>query len=173
MCKSDIRKAVFNRVKRDEVQDIEICEKVIETLKKEKCTTVFAYISVGNEVDTYRLIHKMLACGIRVCIPKIVSRGNMVAVEITDTESLVPDKFGIPSAPSGAKEIPKDEIHAVITPGVAFTEKGHRLGRGGGYYDRYLADGHFLKLGICYREQIVEDIPVEPHDAVMDILITG
>ena len=66
-----------------------------------------------------------------------------------------------------------DEIDAIVVPGVAFTVKGVRMGRGKGFYDRYLAQSGFaaLKIGVCYREQLVPDIPAEPHDVAMDAVI--
>lgn len=71
--------------------------------------------------------------------------------------------------------VPAGEIDLVVCPGVAFTADGRRLGRGRGYYDRYLGDPVFrgFRVGVCYAHQLVDDLPVEPHDVRMDRVITG
>lgn len=67
------------------------------------------------------------------------------------------------------KEVVPDVL---LIPGLGFNHKGQRLGRGKGYYDRYLENFSGLKIGICFREQLVEDLPVEDHDCEMDIVVT-
>lgn len=75
----------------------------------------------------------------------------------------------------GERPCPAGEIDLVVCPGVAFTADGRRLGRGRGYYDRYLGDPVFrgFRVGVCYAHQLVDDLPVEPHDVRMDRVITG
>lgn len=68
-----------------------------------------------------------------------------------------------------AKEVTPDVI---IIPGLAFTKKGHRLGRGKGYYDRYLEGFNGPKLGLCFQEQILEEIPHEDHDQFMNYVVS-
>ncbi len=68
-----------------------------------------------------------------------------------------------------AEEITPDIL---VIPGLAFTRDGHRLGRGKGYYDRYLADYKGLKTGICFQNQIFESVPHEEHDQLMDYVVT-
>ena len=71
--------------------------------------------------------------------------------------------------------IPNSEGHRTTPSVVAFTADGRRLGRGRGYYDRYLGDPAFrgFRVGVCYAHQLVDDLPVEPHDVRMDRVITG
>ena len=71
--------------------------------------------------------------------------------------------------------IPNSEGHRTTPSVVAFTADGRRLGRGRGYYDRYLGDPVFrgFRVGVCYAHQLVDDLPVEPHDVRMDRVITG
>jgi 5-formyltetrahydrofolate cyclo-ligase len=67
------------------------------------------------------------------------------------------------------------EPDLVLVPGLAFTRDGHRLGRGGGFYDRLLAGRakEAVKIGICFELQLVESLPVEPHDIVLDLVVSG
>ena len=80
-------------------------------------------------------------------------------------------RFGIlePVEPVFAE---KDELDLIIVPGIAFDQTGHRIGRGGGFYDRLLPQYNAIRAGICFDFQCLEKIPVEPHDCLMDVLIT-
>lgn len=73
--------------------------------------------------------------------------------------------------PMGTDTTSADEIELIVVPGVAYDRRGHRLGRGKGFYDRLLSETKATKIGIAYEFQIVDDIPVEPHDINMDIVI--
>lgn len=66
----------------------------------------------------------------------------------------------------------KDEINLIFVPGVAFDQAGHRIGRGGGFYDRLLPQYKAIRAGICFDFQCLEKIPTESHDCRMDLLIT-
>ena len=80
--------------------------------------------------------------------------------------------FGI-SEPQTEVAIDPSEIDVIIVPGVAFTLSGVRCGRGKGYYDKYLSRNGFraIKISVCYKEQLAEEIPSEPHDILMDCVI--
>ena len=60
----------------------------------------------------------------------------------------------------------------ILVPGLAFDLRGGRLGRGRGYYDRFLAGATGLRVGVCFEDQIVADVPLEPHDLRMDFVVT-
>lgn len=80
--------------------------------------------------------------------------------------------FGI-MEPQGAFSIEPGEIDAIVVPGVAFTHSGKRMGRGKGFYDKYMSHPAFraLKIGICYPPQLVDELPCEEHDVVMDCVL--
>jgi 5-formyltetrahydrofolate cyclo-ligase len=73
-----------------------------------------------------------------------------------------------------ARIVPPEEIDVVLVPGLAFTKDGRRLGRGGGFYDRYLASlsSRTLKIGVCFALQLVETLPLEPHDQRLNAVAT-
>jgi 5-formyltetrahydrofolate cyclo-ligase len=81
-------------------------------------------------------------------------------------------QFGIREPIGNCVEIPSREIDLVLVPGIVFDLQGHRLGRGKGFYDRLLAEIRGVKCAIAFDEQIVEKIPVEPHDVRMDFILT-
>ena len=79
----------------------------------------------------------------------------------------------IPQSPKNGLQLP-EQIDLVLVPGLAFSKNRHRLGRGGGFFDRLLsgpAKGAF-KLAICFSFQVIDEIPIEPHDAVVDAIAT-
>ena len=109
---------------------------------------------------------------LRVVLPRV--EGDAMRFYACRPDALVFGAFGI-LEPQGERPCPAGEIDLVVCPGVAFTADGRRLGRGRGYYDRYLGDPAFrgFRVGVCYAHQLVDDLPVEPHDVRMDRVITG
>jgi 5,10-methenyltetrahydrofolate synthetase len=133
--------------------------------------TLFVYISYGNEVDTHGLLRHFLDTGKDIAVPKILPSKNMIATPFDSWADLRPGTLGI-LTPSG-NEIHPGPFDLVITPGLGFTLKGHRIGYGRGYYDRWFAGHHpAKKIGFAFEAQIIEDIPCAGHDIPVDILIT-
>jgi 5-formyltetrahydrofolate cyclo-ligase len=85
---------------------------------------------------------------------------------------LVSGKFRIQEPPPEARCIPWKELDLVLVPGVAFDRAGRRLGRGRGFYDRLLAEVPGIKCGVAYDWQILTEVPSEPHDIMMDFVLT-
>ncbi len=106
----------------------------------------------------------------RVVLPRV--EGETMHFYSCRPETLRFGAFGI-LEPQGEEECPPERIDLMICPGVAFTEDGRRLGRGKGYYDRYLSqpDLRAYRVGVCYTHQIVEELPVEEHDVKMDLVV--
>ena len=77
--------------------------------------------------------------------------------------------------PQGATPCPPERIDLIVVPGTAFTRAGARMGRGRGYYDRYLSRPgfHARTVGVCYTHQLLDTLPVEPHDVPLDRVIAG
>ena len=81
-------------------------------------------------------------------------------------------KFGISEPRPECETIPLDQFDLVLVPGLAFDPGGNRLGRGRGFYDRILAAASGVKCGVAYDFQLLEKIPVEPHDAPVNFIFT-
>jgi len=154
----------------------EIRQRVLALEEYLQARLVHTYVSsIANEVDTCELIQRCLEQDKRVVVP-VVRRGTRVLahVEIEGLEQLKPDAWGILSPVSGRELAPADleRIELVVTPGVAFDRQGHRLGLGGGYYDRFLNNIRAPKVGLIYDCLLVEEIPLEQHDALVDVVVT-
>ena len=101
-----------------------------------------------------------------VCYPR-VDGDRLSFHRVTDRSALVESRWKLREPPRlDDAVIGPGEIDLLLVPGLAFTEEGHRLGRGGGYYDRFLAEPTLraVTFGICFSEQIVASLPVEEHD---------
>jgi 5-formyltetrahydrofolate cyclo-ligase len=148
-----------------------IHRRVMEVPEVRSAACVFIYISHQNEVDTRALIEDLLRRKKTVAVPLITGEGAMEAHRIAGLDDLSPGQFGI-LAPR-EKNPCSTPFSVVIAPGIAFTARGDRLGRGKGFYDRFLAaqPGSFA-IGLGYEVQIVEEIPITPTDHRLDMVIT-
>lgn len=133
--------------------------------------TVAVFAALPDEPATDEVLARWASTR-RVVLPRV--EGDAMRFYACRPDALVFGAFGI-LEPLGERPCPAGEIDLVVCPGVAFTADGRRLGRGRGYYDRYLGDPAFrgFRVGVCYAHQLVDDLPVEPHDVRMDRVITG
>jgi 5-formyltetrahydrofolate cyclo-ligase len=110
-----------------------------------------------------------------VAIP-VVRQGSRVLrhAEIQGLDLLEPDGWGIPGPLPDHADWIEDlgALDLVVVPGIAFDRQGRRLGFGGGYYDRFLSLTQAPKIGLSYDCTLLDEVPVEPHDARVDIVIT-
>ena len=136
--------------------------------------SLLIYVSFKKEVETISLIRKSLKDGKKVFVPHLEGRA-MKAFRIRNVgKDLKRGPYGI-SQPHQLGRAAKPSVFDVIfVPGLAFDEKGGRLGRGAGYFDRYLAKAKkAVKIGLAFKEQIVKKVPLEKHDVRLDLLITA
>ena len=137
---------------------------------------VMMYLSTAHEVDTSALALRAWQGGKTVVVPKVSwNQRRMLPVEITSLQSgMTTSGMGV-REPVGGKPIPLDLIDLVIVPGLGFTEDGQRIGRGMGFYDRFLAQPEFIGLscGLGFEEQIVPSVPTLDHDMPLSMLITN
>lgn len=130
--------------------------------------SVLLYWSLPDELPTHSFIVKW--CKQKQMLLPMVKGDKMLIKPFTSTDELRRSDMGI-WEPETQKEYMK-QIDLVIAPGIAFDKKKNRLGRGKGYYDKYFNGKKVTKIGICYDFQLLENIPVEPFDVKMDMIIT-
>jgi 5-formyltetrahydrofolate cyclo-ligase len=146
--------------------------RLLETPEFAEAATLGLYSSVFNEVSTEELFHAARRLGKRVVYPRVC--GELLEfVEVIRQSELKPGSFGI-LEPSGAEVVPTAALDLLLVPGVAFDQKGYRLGYGKGFYDRSLhkVDRRPGLVGLCFDFQLVAELPVETHDIGMDMLVT-
>jgi 5-formyltetrahydrofolate cyclo-ligase len=132
---------------------------------------VAAYAGVGTEPPTRRLIDRLTDAGVRVLLP-IIDGSRLRWATYQGWDSLERGPLGIPQpAATGAATLTAADL--VIAPALAVDEYGHRLGRGAGYYDRALADiDPSAVVAIVFDDEVVDDVPVEPHDRPVGAVLT-
>lgn len=154
----------------------EIKRKVLELQEVRDARVIMLYASKGKEVRTDELISELLRVGKRVVLPKTEMREKGITpVEISDLEKdLIPGNYGIREPRDCARRVDPGEIDLVIVPGIAFDRNGNRLGRGAGYYDRFLSTikGKVRIVALAYSFQIVERVPSSNSDVPVDIIVT-
>lgn len=150
-----------------------IRDKVLSDKNFLDAETIFCYISMPGEADTSDIISEALRLGKKVCVPRISGPGQMKAVQIQEDTVLKPGPYGIPEPEDGRPEVNKADIDLAIVPCLGASADGSRLGHGGGYYDRYLQDCNAVKLCLCFRERMLDGIPMDKFDIKMDGIIYG
>ncbi|MEA4923004.1 MAG: 5-formyltetrahydrofolate cyclo-ligase [Eubacteriaceae bacterium] len=165
---------------------IAIMEKVLALPAFKNAGTVFIYAAVNSEVDTCGIIEAALKAGKTVGLPRVAGK-EMKFFGISRWEDLEPGSFSIPEPKAGCPLIEKCDL--MIMPGVAFDEDRHRIGYGGGFYDRYLAGSHLSSVdkihdadpersgeirtaAIAFDLQICSGITAEGTDISPDMIIT-
>jgi len=155
-----------------------IADRLFQLSEFKSANTVVLYASFDGEVETHTMIDQALREGKKVGLPKI----NVEKREITlfYIESLENDTlegpFGILEPKEDKnKKIDHNVIDLVGVPGVAFDKNNNRLGRGGGYYDRFLSTlpSHVSKVGLAFEFQILTQLPFEHHDVRLDHVLTN
>lgn len=153
--------------------DRAISEAVISWEPFERAHTVFVYCSTAEEIDTYPIISACFEAGKMVCVPFCEhKRGIMTARRIDSLADLTAGKFGIPGPSADAECIPCGRIDLCIVPCLAADPHGYRLGYGGGYYDRFLAQVSCPTLVLCTESRLLQAVPREEFDVPCDYICT-
>lgn len=132
--------------------------------------SIYGYLPYNQEVRTIPMLQRALADGKRVAVPKVY--GDQMRFIWMDDLSLVEKGYaGIPE-PLADAPIADDPTALVLMPGLAFDRQGHRIGYGGGFYDRFLAEQpHHPTLALCYDFQVLEQLETESFDIPVDTVL--
>lgn len=175
MEKSALR-AVIREKKRalTEAQIIQASEKLTQALLAHplyrRASTLYAYLSYNQEVRTEAIIRRALAEGKHVAVPKVCG-DEMRFLLLNETTPIALGYKGIPEPTDGTEADDKDAL--VLMPGLAFDRAGHRMGYGGGFYDRFLAKEPHPTVALCYDFQLLPHLPTEVHDIPVDAVLSA
>ena len=148
-----------------------IIKRLLANRKVVEAHTILMYYSLPDEVDTHKAVLTLLQEGKTVLLPRVVDDENMEIRMFRGELDLSEGSFGI-MEPNGEVFQDYDRIDVAVIPGMAFDDRGNRLGRGKGYYDRFLSKVPDLyKIGVCFDFQKLPGIPVGEHDMKMDCVI--
>ena len=139
-----------------------------------RARNVLIYVSKSGEVETWDLIRRALRMKKTVWVPRMNPAKNEIeAVRISDfRKDLVPGAYGILEPRKPAKKTSAEKMDLMIIPGLGFDPSGKRIGRGLGYFDRFLQKTRGCKIGLAFQEQLLQRVPVEAHDIGVDSVIT-
>ena len=172
--KAALRRALLKERRaygRNEAFDARIAQRVLALPQWDSARSVFLYLPLSWEVGTQALLTAAFAQGKRVCVPVCREGGEMDAVQVTPESEYAVSSLGI-SEPRGGEILPADGIDLLLVPALAFDRAGFRLGRGGGYYDRFLAASRGVKLGLAYTPFVFDALPRQAHDLPVDAICT-
>lgn len=151
-----------------------IADRIEDVAAFRAAEVIALYAAIGAEVDTAEIARRAQGRRVRVAYPRVVPHGDRRLVfAFCAADRLVTGPVGALEPPASAPLVAPPELGCIVMPGVAFSEDGLRLGRGGGYYDATLrALPGAARIGLAFDLQLVPALPREPHDATMDAVVT-
>jgi len=157
------------------VMSIRMCSNFVESELFGNSDVIMAYMAMAKEADPAGIIRAAIDAGKTVAVPVIDwdLRRIKPAILKSLTDGLEKDRYGI-LTPIDPEFIPASRIDVVIVPGLGFDKNCNRLGRGGGFYDKFLSDDTLkaVKCGFAFSVQVLDEIVVSEYDIKMDCIIT-
>jgi len=152
-----------------------IAERVVSLDEYRRANTVLLFVPMPDEVDTWPILRDALAGGKQTLAPRVDKAGStMDAVEVLDLQrDIAPGAYGI-GEPVGARIGAPERIDFILVPGVAFDRSGGRLGRGAGFYDRFLARcrADAFRCAVTFSCQMAASVPTDAHDLPVHCIAT-
>ena len=173
MHKEDLRRQIRQIKRQFTLKQLEELSLPIVTRLRQQLSgsqTIVAYYPLPDEVDIRPLLDEWIAEGKSVILPKVTGDDTMELRRYTSHDDLQEGAFHI-LEPVGELFTDFASIDVVLVPGVAFDAEGHRLGRGRGYYDRFLRTLTVQTIGVCFDFQKVDEVPFDKYDIPVDKVI--
>jgi 5-formyltetrahydrofolate cyclo-ligase len=169
--------ARIKRMSKEERADISrtITERVLALPEVDVAKVLFGFMPMPDEVDVIPVLQSFLDAGKRVCVPHtIIYHRYMQPVEVTNLKTdFAPGAYDI-LEPVVREQVDISEIDLALIPGRAFDRKGNRMGRGAGFYDRFVARESFgaTRIAAAFDLQIVDEVPTDKYDRPVEIIVT-
>lgn len=180
--KKVLRKQILDKRSQLTPQEIKEKSKSIENrlfslVEYKQSNFIFSFISFRDEVHTHEIIKTSLDNGKRIGVPiTVVEPRKLLVSEIKDFDEELEMGYYDILAPKEEYQriVSPDLVDLVLVPGVAFDERGYRVGYGGGYYDRFFSGlkRDVVKIGLCYELQILSQVPIDSYDIPVDYILT-
>ena len=163
-----LRKDVSCKKEKDNI----IFDRVISNDKVILANTILIYVSLKYEVDTRRLINYFLVSGKKVAVSKVLGK-EMKFYYINSFDDLVLGYKNVWEPKEYCVMVSDFSSSISITPGICYNRIGYRIGYGGGYYDRFYDKVNLYKIGLCYKEFLIDDEFNDIYDVAVDEIITN
>lgn len=155
-------------------EEFRMADTLLEIIDVLKPGLVLLYMSLPGEPDLSMLMLRLWDRQIKTAVPRCMDGKTIEFFEIDGFDRLSAGCFGIREPdPLKCVRVNRFDNSLCIIPGLAFDPEGTRVGNGAGYYDRFLKDYGFLKIGVCYQKFLWERLPKEACDIPMDLIVTG
>jgi len=140
----------------------------------QKACSILFFAPVPEELDIWPMLEEALAAGKTVVLPRFdPATGTYLGCRVKEVATdLAPGRFGIREPRASCPAATLNQLDFALVPGVAFDLHGRRLGRGRGFYDQLLAGMRGSTCGVAFDEQIVREVPTEPHDIRLNCILT-
>ena len=149
-----------------------ICDRLITMDVFQKAQCIGAYLSLASEVQTSDIIHACWEQGATVCVPYYIPEKKYYGMSRLDPSApLKATKWNL-REPENPEPFDPGQLDLILVPAMAFDLHGMRLGHGGGHYDRLLPAVKGYRLGLAFHEQVVDQLPGEPHDEKVHAILT-
>jgi 5-formyltetrahydrofolate cyclo-ligase len=156
-------------------KSVQACRNLCSVEEFVRASVVMMFLSLPDEIDTSHAILQAFQQNKTVVVPSILwHQRHLIPVTMSSLEcEMAHDRHGL-RYPADGQPVPADQIDLIVVPGLGFDNRGNRLGRGGGFYDRFLSHDGFqgVSCGLAFEEQVVDEIPVLEHDISLDLLAT-
>jgi 5-formyltetrahydrofolate cyclo-ligase len=152
-----------------------VAERIAEEPEFRECARLVLYAALPGELSTRPLYEIARGSAKTLLWPRIAGRGRLEFAPCSRWEELIPERYGVRVPPPEQEAVALAPDDLLLVPGVAFDLRGGRMGRGGGYFDRALdALGRQgpLAWGVGFEFQLVEEVPREPHDRAVGVVVT-
>lgn len=175
MNKQELRRAIRERKRAMTEEEIversnALAEKFYNSPAYQAASTIYGYLPYNQEVRTVPMLQRALDEGKRVAVPKVYGE-EMRFIYLEDLTQVSKGYAGIPE-PIADAPVAEDQRALVLMPGLAFDPQGHRIGYGGGFYDRFLAqEPHHPTLALCYEFQVQAHLDTEEFDIPVDTVL--
>lgn len=175
MDKKELRRAIMQRKRamtQEEIQEksAELASRFLASDAYRNARTLYGYMPYNQEVRTIPILEQALRDGKRVAVPKVYG-DEMRFIYVTDLSIMEKSSFGIPE-PVADGPVGDDPHALVLMPGLAFDSQGHRIGYGGGFYDKFLQqEPEHPTVALCYDFQMLPQLNTEEHDIPVDSVI--
>lgn len=157
------------------IKSAQLWERVYENKAYREAQRLFVFLSMADEVQTDDFITKALQEGKEISVPLITGKGLMQPVRLRTLADVEVGAYGIRTLRADRQEIlPPAQLDVILVPGAAFTSRGERLGMGGGYYDRFMAQEapQAKRIAVAFQCQIFSQVPTEAHDVPVQEIYT-
>ena len=167
-------KAKRNSISNKSKLDFCIAQELFSLDEYKNADKILIFVSLFDEIDTESIINSALSSGKTVAVPCCKNKfGEMEFYLINSLDELKTGTFGVREPDIEInKKLEDFEKSIIIVPGLSFDRDGNRIGYGGGYYDRFLANYSGVSIGLCYGEMMSDSIPTDKYDIPVDIVVT-